>query len=141
LPRLNHWPKLSPYSSARCLFLNRSMLFVTGLLFVLASTAPAQDVRYNYARGIDFRKFKIYKWLPLGRAGQVAELTDEQIKSALKTEFAKKGLTEVDKDDADLFIGYQMALGNESNSLRAIATGGMDRVGTETDGMAILEGR
>ena len=106
---------------------------------------PAQprhrDVRYNYARGIDFRKFKIYKWLPLGRAGQVAELTDEQIKSALKTEFAKKGLTEVDEDDTDLFIGYQMALGNESNSLRAIATGGMDRVGTETDGMAILEGR
>jgi hypothetical protein len=93
--------------------MNRSMLFVIGLLLVLASTAPAQDVRYNYARGMDFSKFMTYKWLLLESAGQVAELTDEQIKSALKTELAKKGLTEVDRDDADLFIGYQVALGNE----------------------------
>jgi hypothetical protein len=40
-------------------------------------------------------------------------LVDSQVKSAVDAELAKKGLTKSDADTADLYIGYQAAVGTE----------------------------
>jgi hypothetical protein len=86
-------------------------LFLIGLLLVPA--AFAQDVRYNFDKNTDFSKFKTYTWVSIKDAQKVDEITDKQIKAAVDAELAKKGLTKVDGDNADLFVGYQAAIGTE----------------------------
>lgn len=83
------------------------------LLLLLTSGLLAQDVRYNFDRNTDFSKFKTYKWVTMKEAAQVDDLLDKQIKSALDSELAKKGLNKVDSDDANLYIGYQTAVSQD----------------------------
>lgn len=82
-------------------------------VLLLAMAGFAQDVRYNYAAGQDFSKFKTYKWVQLKGADQLDQLTDKQLKSTVDEELAKKGLKETDGDNADLYIGYQVSLRQE----------------------------
>ena len=74
---------------------------------LLAGSAGRQDVRYNFDSAADFSKFKTYKWITLNSEAPIDKLTDEQIKVALDAGLARKGLTKVDTDRPDLFIGYQ----------------------------------
>jgi hypothetical protein len=83
------------------------------LLLVAVSSVIAQDVRYNYDNTADFAKYKTYKWVPIKDAAQVSDLVDKQIKTTLDAELVKKGLTKVDGDPADLYIGYQAGVSQE----------------------------
>jgi hypothetical protein len=89
--------------------LRRSML----LLLLGATAALAQDVRYNFDKSTDFSKYKTYHFVPIKGAAQVNDLVDKQIKAALESQLSQKGLTKVDSDTADLYIGYQTAIGQE----------------------------
>ena len=80
---------------------------------LLAASSVAQDVRFNFDKSADFSKFKTYKWVPIKDADKVNELVDKQIKDAVDAELATKGLTKVEGDDANLYIGYQPAVGEE----------------------------
>ena len=80
---------------------------------LLAASSVAQDVRYNFDKNADFSKFKTYKWVPIKDADKVSDLVDKQIKDAVDAELATKGLTKVEGDDANLYIGYQPAVGEE----------------------------
>jgi hypothetical protein len=92
----------------------RRILFGTLVLLVIAlGSAFGQDVRYNFDKKTDFSKFKTYKWVQLKGAEKLDDITDKQIKDALDAELAKKGLTRTDSDSADLYIGYQPAVGQE----------------------------
>jgi hypothetical protein len=73
----------------------------------------AQDVRYNFAAGQNFSQFKTYKWVKIDGAQELNQLADEQLKAAVDGELAKKGLQKTDADTADLYIGYQAAVGQE----------------------------
>lgn len=83
------------------------------MLLMLAGSALAQDVRYNFDKDTDFSKFKTYKWVTLKDAPTVNDLVDKQIKDAIDAQLATKGLSKVDGDNADLFIGYQAGIGTE----------------------------
>jgi Domain of unknown function (DUF4136) len=83
------------------------------LLLTVASTAFAQDVRYNFDKDTDFSKFKTYKWVILKGAAPVDDLTDKQIKEAIDAQLAAKGLSKGDSDDANLYVGYQTVVGTE----------------------------
>jgi len=92
----------------------KRLLTVSVVLLLLgAGAALAQDVRYNFDKDTDFSKFKTYKWVPIKDAAKVSDLVDKQIKDAMDTELATKGLTKVDGDDANLLIGYQPSVGEE----------------------------
>jgi len=78
-------------------------------LLLAAVDSLAQDVRYNFDKSVDFSKFNTYRWVPIKDALKVSDLVDKQIKDALDTELA----TKVDGDEANLFIGYQPAVGEE----------------------------
>lgn len=93
--------------------MNRFYVFSIGLLLLSASAAIAQDVHYNFDKGADFSKFKTYKWVALKDATPVDDLTDRQIRASLDAELSRKGLTKTDVDSADLFVGYQTAMGTE----------------------------
>ncbi len=88
-------------------------MFLSVWLVVLGSTLFAQDVRYNFDKDADFSNFKTYKWVALKDAAKVDDLTDKNIKAAIDAELATKGLTKVDGEQADLFIGYQAGVGQE----------------------------
>ena len=97
-------------------------LFALAVFALGASSAFAQDVNYNFAQGTDFSKYKTYKWVSIQNAEQVDQITASQLTSAIDTELAKKGLTKTDADNADLYLGYQTAIGSEKQ-LYAYNTG------------------
>jgi hypothetical protein len=76
-------------------------------------TATAQDVRYDFDKTKDFSKYKTYKWVPIKGADQLDELTTTKVVSAVDAELAMKGLSKSDSETADLYIGFQTALGTE----------------------------
>jgi hypothetical protein len=85
---------------------------MVGLLFA-TSAARGQDVRFNFDKNTDFSKFKTYKWVTLKEASKLNDLLDKQIIAAVDTELATKGLTKVDDDSANLYVGYQAGVGQE----------------------------
>jgi hypothetical protein len=78
---------------------------------LLAGSALAQEVRYNFAANTDFSKFKTFKWVP-NESVQVDPLTDQQIRSAIDLELEKKGLIKTE-GDADLLLTFQATVGSE----------------------------
>jgi hypothetical protein len=90
----------------------RSFIWMALLLMTVGS-ALCQDVRYNYDKGTDFSKFKTYKWVLIKDAQMPNDIVDKQIKSTIDSQLLTKGLTAVDTDNADLFLGYQTAVGSE----------------------------
>jgi len=83
------------------------------LIPLLAIAAWAQDVRYNFASGTDFSKYKTFKWVQIKGADPVDQITDGQLKSAVDQELAAKGMTRTEGETADLYVGYQVSLGKE----------------------------
>jgi hypothetical protein len=92
----------------------KKLAFLTIVLLLLgAHSSFAQDVRYDFDKDKDFSKYKTYKWVPIKGADLPDDLSAKQITSAIDAELAKKGLTKTDSDNADLYIGYQTAVGTE----------------------------
>jgi hypothetical protein len=92
----------------------KKLAFIT-VAFLLwgASAAVAQDVRYDFDKDKDFSRYKTYKWVPIKGADQPDELTARSIMSAIDAELATKGLTKTEGDTADLYVGFQTAIGQE----------------------------
>jgi hypothetical protein len=82
-------------------------------LSLIAICGFAQDVRYNFAAGEDFSKYKTYKWVKIKGAQEVNQLAEQQLKAAVDSELIKKGLEPTDAESAHLYIGYQAAVGQE----------------------------
>jgi len=80
---------------------------------LLAVCGFAQDIRFNFAAGENFSKYKTYKWVQLKDSQKANQLAEQQIMAAVDSELIKKGLTRTDSETADMFIGYQVAIGTE----------------------------
>ena len=93
--------------------MKRALWFSFVLLLVVAGSALGQDVRYNFDKNTDFSKLKTYKWVDIKGADHANDLVEKQIKNALDAGLASKGLIKVEGDTADLYIGYQTAIGQE----------------------------
>ena len=93
--------------------MKRTLSICLAILLMVAGRALGQDVRYNFDKDTDFSKFKTYKWVEIKGAQQVDDITDKQIKEAVDSVLATKGLEKTTSDDADLYVGYQTAIGQE----------------------------
>ena len=93
--------------------MKRLPLVWMALVLFVTSTAFSQDVRYNFDKNTDFSKFKTYKWVAIKDAQKVSDLVDKQIRDSIEAQLTQKGLSKVDSDNADLFMGYQTAIGTE----------------------------
>jgi hypothetical protein len=91
------------------------------VLFCLV-TAAAQDIRYNYLRGTDFSKFKTYKWVRVPNAQYPNDILDNQIKQAINTQLAAKGLSATE-ENPDLYVTYQVAV-NQEKQWNSFSSGG-----------------
>jgi hypothetical protein len=90
------------------------MMMLLALLCV-GGIALAQDTTYDYARGVNFASFHTYTWVDIpGGNVHPSQLVDGQIKSAIDSVLATKGLTKVAPGQpADLDVGYQVAVDQE----------------------------
>src|SRR6202021_2338105 len=94
-----------------------AILICFGLM--LGIVASAQDVRTNYMQGTDFSKYNTYRWGDEVKGvprvgGQPDQILDAQVKQAVDSQMAAKGLTKVvDGDKAELLLGYQLAIDRE----------------------------
>jgi hypothetical protein len=93
--------------------MKKSLILTAALLVGGVTGVLAQDVRYNFAQGEDFARYKTYKWVDLKGVDQASELTEKQIKAAIDANLATKGLQKVDADTADLYIDIQTAVSTE----------------------------
>ena len=93
--------------------MKKGMIFALVLLVFGVTTAVAQDVRYNFAQDVDFSKFKTYRWVEVKGSDHANELIEKQITSTIDAELATKGLQKTDDEKADLYLGYQTAIGTE----------------------------
>lgn len=80
---------------------------------VVCSVATGQDVKHNSMPGVDFSKFHTYKWVNIEGGAHPNQIVDAEIKQAVDAQLASKGLTKTDSDTADLYVGYQTAVGQE----------------------------
>jgi len=82
------------------------------LLALGVGRVAAQSPSYSFDRNADFSKYKTYKWVSIESAQYLDELTADQLIGTLDVELAKKGLRKSPSDNADLYIGYQIARGS-----------------------------
>ncbi len=89
------------------------------LALVACSVTFAQDVRTNYMPGTDFSKYHTYAWVDEVQGvpsvgGHPDQILDAQVKQAIDSQMAAKGLTKVvDGGKPDLLLGYQLAIDQE----------------------------
>ena len=93
--------------------MTKRLAVALAILLAVASSAFAQDVKYNFDKQANFASFKTYKWVAIKGAQPINDIVDKQIKAAIDKELATKGLTKTDSDSADLYIGYQSAVDTE----------------------------
>ncbi|MCE5307877.1 MAG: DUF4136 domain-containing protein [Acidobacteriales bacterium] len=86
---------------------------LTVLAVAMAAFTNAQDVQYNFDRQTDFSRFKTYKWIQISGSQQLDSLLAKDIRDTLDAALAKKALTKVESDPADLYVGYQVAVNEE----------------------------
>jgi hypothetical protein len=89
------------------------------LALVACSVTYAQDVRTNYMPGTDFSKYRSYAWVDEVQGvpavgGHPDQILDAQVKQAIDSQMAAKGLTKVaDGGKPDLLLGYQLMIDRE----------------------------
>ena len=89
------------------------LVLAEALLCLATGTLVAQDVRYNYMPGTDFSKYHTYKWVSIEGGAHPNQIVDAEIKQAVDSQLASKGLAKTDSDKADLYVGYQIAVDRE----------------------------
>jgi len=92
--------------------LGRIGMTLVAVLMVCALSA-GQDVRYNFMPGTDFSKYHTYKWVNIEGGGHPNQIVDAQIKQSVDSQLGSKGLTKTDAENADLLVGYQIAVDRE----------------------------
>lgn len=97
-----------------------AMIGLAIIAFVVVG--EAQKVRYNFMPGVDFSRFKTYKWVKVQGAQYPNDLLDTQIKQSIDRQLASKGLQSTDNDFADLYVTYQAAV-NQQQQWNSYTTG------------------
>jgi Domain of unknown function (DUF4136) len=92
----------------------RKSIAKLGMAWVVGIAACAvvlgQDVTTNSMPGTNFAQFHTYKWVTVQGAQYPNQIVDQEIKQAVDSQLAAKGLTKTDADNADLYVAYQVGL-------------------------------
>src|SRR5262245_6228952 len=87
------------------------LIAIAGFL-CLGALASAQDVRFDYDRSANFSAYRTYQWVEAKGGPGNSQLMDQNIKRAIDSQLAAKGLQRVESG-ADLQIAYQTAMTHE----------------------------
>jgi hypothetical protein len=73
----------------------------------------AQNVTFNFMPGTNFGQFHTFKWVTIPGGPHPNQITDQEVPNAVVGQLTGKGLTQTQADNADLYVGYQVALDQE----------------------------
>jgi hypothetical protein len=82
------------------------------VLVCLGVAAFAQEVQFDYDRSANFGAYKTYQWVDYREVPVGDQILDQDIKRAVDTQLAAKGLRRVESG-GDLLVGYQAAISQE----------------------------
>jgi hypothetical protein len=80
------------------------------LALLVGAMAQAQDVSTNSMPGVNFSKYHTYKWVAIEGGAHPNQIMDAEIKQSVDQQLSSKGLTKTDAENADLLVGYQVAV-------------------------------
>ncbi len=100
------------------------VVVILAVVLIVSIATIGQDVRSNHMPGTNFEKYHTYKWVNVESAPHPNQILDAQIKQSIDAQLALEGLTKTDSDKADLYLSYQIALGQE-RQWNAYGTGGI----------------
>lgn len=83
----------------------RQMAVGTGL--IVAAACSTQPVTTDYSPATRFSQFKTFA-LVASPDADVQRLVDQRVRAAVQAQLTTRGLTETDRQAADLFVGYGM---------------------------------
>ncbi len=90
----------------------QSVVLLCAILVCFSGLGFAQDVKYNYMPGTDFSKYHTYAWAPSPGNIHPDQIVDQEIKQAVDTQLAQKGLTKT-TGTPDVYVDYQIAVDQE----------------------------
>ena len=85
--------------------LQRILFAFVGMMFLFASTAPAQQVKTDYDRSANFAQYKTYSW---EKVKTKDALDVDRIKSAVNAALAAKGWNQVESGGDVSIIAVEM---------------------------------
>jgi hypothetical protein len=88
----------------------------------------AQDTTFNFMPGTNFGQFHSFKWVTIPGGVHPNQIVDQEIQNAVVGQLTGKGLTQTQADNADLYVGYQVAVDQEKQ-WNAFGMGGGFRFG------------
>jgi Domain of unknown function (DUF4136) len=91
--------------------------FLAAVCCLVSSAAFAQDVTYNFMPGTKFSKYHTYKWVMIEGSAHPNQILDAEIKQSVDSQLTAKGFTRTDSDNADLIVGYQIAVTRRSSGM------------------------
>jgi hypothetical protein len=102
-------------------------MMATAGLALMAGTASAQSISYDYDRSADFTRLRTYAWVP--GTSVKDELNHKRITSAIDAQLAAHGLTRVEAaGNPDVVVAYHADFQTEKE-VRAFASGRAWRFG------------
>jgi Domain of unknown function (DUF4136) len=84
----------------------------------------AQNVHSNYMPGTNFANFHTFKWVGYIQGGeQVNQILAQEIQDAVVSQLTGKGFIQTNADNADLYVGFQVAV-QQQRQWNAFGMGG-----------------
>jgi Domain of unknown function (DUF4136) len=96
-------------------------IMLAALAFI--AVAQAQDVTTNYDQNTNFSVYKTYKWVTMPGSLNADSILSRQLTQDVDANLAKKGFIKVDSENADLYLGIQMAT-SQQHQLNYYGSGG-----------------
>ena len=94
------------------LFFRLQLIFIVIVIIGFAAASSAQDIRWHAANGVDFSRFKTYKWQKAEKANYDDPLVNRILQTTIGEQLAAKGLTET-QGDPDVYVVFQMAVAQD----------------------------
>lgn len=110
---------------------NKSVQIVAGLcvaVLVCCGLGLAQNTTFNFMPGTNFGQFHTFKWVNIPGGVHSNQIINQEIQNAVVGQLTGKGLTQTNADNADLYVGYQIAEDQEKQ-WNAFGMGGGFRFG------------
>ena len=86
---------------------------LAGLVLLAGRGIVAQQVHYNFMPGTDFSKYHTYMWVDIPSNVHPNQIVSQEIKQAVNSVLASKGLTLATGNTADVYVGYQCSIDQE----------------------------
>jgi len=79
-----------------------------GMGLILAAGCAGQQVTTDYAPATSFSQFKTFALVSSPDTAAAQQLLDQRVRNAVQAQLTTKGLTQADRQNADLYVGYGM---------------------------------